>query len=80
VQISYCLDASRSKRAPGVAGASGLYRGEWPRGNEPLDAPIVSQGINQARRGSRKRPDPALVGSGLVTTRDLSEARRDSWL
>ena len=25
---------------------------------EPLDAPILSQGTNQARRGSRKRPDP----------------------
>jgi len=30
-------------------------KGEWPRGNEPLDAPILSQGTNQARRGLRRR-------------------------
>jgi hypothetical protein len=28
------------------------------RPDEALDAPILSQGTNQARRGSRKRPDP----------------------
>jgi hypothetical protein len=35
-----------------------------------LDAPILSQGTNQARRGSHKRPDPppSHDGPGLVTT------------
>ena len=35
-----------------------------------LDAPILSHGTNQARRGSRKRPDPPLLtnGPGLAIT------------
>ena len=47
-------DARETKKAPGVPG---LKNGEKPsRGT--LDRPIISQGTNQARRGSRKRPVP----------------------
>jgi hypothetical protein len=50
-------DAQRDKESPGVPGLQVVSnKGEWPRGNEPLAAPILSQGTNQARRGSRKRP------------------------
>src|SRR6516162_11584443 len=34
------------------------------RDHGALDVPILSQSINQARRGSRKRPDPPLDTTG----------------
>jgi hypothetical protein len=39
-----------------------------------LDAPILSHRTNQARRGSRKHPDPP-EATGRSTTGNLSEAR-----
>jgi len=51
-------------------------KGEWPRGNEPLDAPILSQSTNQARRGSRKRPEPpggTAAGPGTTLQRVMPE-------
>ena len=41
---------------------SGARTDETSRGRT-LDAPILSQGTNQARRGSRKRPDPPISPS-----------------
>jgi len=38
-----------------------------------LDAPILSQGTNQARRGSHKRPDPPRLGKA---GRDLPRRTR----
>ena len=47
---------SRSKESPGCCPGLRVHnKGEWPRGNEPLDASILSQGTNRARRGSRRR-------------------------
>src|SRR5215467_14842482 len=38
------------KKAPGAArGFECITKEKWPRGNEPLDASILSQGTNQAR-------------------------------
>jgi hypothetical protein len=57
-------DAQKAKESPG----------EWPglvqrrkrlEGPESLDASIVFQSTNQARRGSRKRPDPPVDATGL---------------
>jgi hypothetical protein len=50
-----------TKKAPGVPGLQVSNKGEWPRGNEPLDAPILSHRTNQARRGSHKQPAPSLM-------------------
>src|SRR5215471_12896434 len=52
-----CLPIHKeSKKAPGVPGLQVVSnKGEAPNGNEPLDAPILSQSTNQTRRGSRKR-------------------------
>ena len=41
----------------------------------PPDAPILSQGTNQARRGSRKRPDPPGQQSHTPLTRILFPGR-----
>ena len=46
-------DTQRVKKAPGVPGLEVTKHLE----GELLDAPIVSQRTNEARRGSRKRPD-----------------------
>jgi hypothetical protein len=46
---------TETKKAPGVPGLQVVSnKGEAPRGNEPLDAPILSEGTNQARRESHK--------------------------
>src|SRR5262249_61988480 len=50
------IDARCKKKAPGRAGASKELTISRDQG--ALDAPILSQRTNQARRGSRKRPDP----------------------
>jgi len=52
--VRYLPIHRETKKAPDVPGLQVVSnKGEWPRGNEPLDAPILSQGTNQARRGSR---------------------------
>src|SRR5262249_60742198 len=48
-------DRLRVKKAPERAEAQG---NETSRDQGALDAPILSQVTNRARRGSRKRPDP----------------------
>src|SRR5215510_5352718 len=45
------IDARFKKKAPSVPGLQD--QGEAPKGNEPLDAPILSQSTNQARRGTK---------------------------
>src|SRR5262249_52228157 len=45
-----------TKKSPGRAGA----RGDETSRGRTLDAPILYDGTNQARRGSRKRPDLAI--------------------
>ena len=49
-----------TKKAPGVPGLSGVEPRKESRDQGALDAPILSQSTNRARRGSRKRPDPPL--------------------
>src|SRR5262249_54055169 len=41
-----------------AGGFQGVDQKEAIQGPRSLDPPILSQGTNQARRGSRKRPDP----------------------
>src|SRR5262245_32406626 len=48
------------KKAPGVPGLQGDVHENIHLGRCTLDAPILSQSTNQARRGSRKRPDPPI--------------------
>jgi hypothetical protein len=49
-----------TKKAPGVPGLSKEMSMKRHLGNQDaLDAPILSQGTNQARRGLRKPPRPA---------------------
>src|SRR5262252_8906123 len=44
------------KKAPDVPGLQVVSnKGEWPRGAESLDAPILSHHTNRARRGSKRR-------------------------
>jgi hypothetical protein len=57
------------KESPGRAGAS--PKEKTSRGT--LDAPILSEGTNQARRGSHKRPDPPRLGKA---GRDLPRRTR----
>src|SRR5215831_8399046 len=45
-------------------------------GPESLDCPILSGGTNQARRGSRKRPDPPTEDSGPGTCHNAALAGR----
>jgi hypothetical protein len=61
---------SESKESPGRAGASSNPRRRKPRGelSLSLDAPILSQRTNQARRGSPKRPGPPLSTSARILT------------
>src|SRR5215467_3256204 len=71
---------SRSKESPGCCPGLRVHnKGEWPRGNEPLDASILSQGTNQARRGSRRRA-AAIVSSydhvSSAVTRGISPRGR----
>src|SRR5439155_1378202 len=47
------------KKAPGRAGASSSNKGGILEGSESLDASIVPQGTDQARRGSRSVPQVA---------------------
>src|SRR5262249_21322924 len=61
-------DAQRVKRKPQLT--SGARTDGTSRGRT-LDAPILSQGTNQARRGSRKRPDPPLSNDGPGLATDL---------
>jgi hypothetical protein len=49
-------ETQRVKEAPGVPGLQ-----VHEELSSFLDAPILSQGPNQARRGSRKRSDPPLM-------------------
>jgi GAF domain len=51
-------NTKRDKEAPGVPGLLVRNKGESLRDLKSLDAPILSHGTNQARRRSRKRPDP----------------------
>jgi len=68
-------DARRAKESPGLPRLQVVSnKGEAPRGNEPLDAPILSQGTNQARREARKRPDD---GPGLATSTALPGSAGD---
>src|SRR6516164_9550930 len=64
------VDAQRDKESPGRAGAF-KETSHASRDQGALDAPILSQGTNQARRGSRKRPARAGTrtgGPGLAIT------------
>jgi hypothetical protein len=70
-----CLRTQGQKKAPGAeAGAfQGDIHEETSRDQGELDAPILSQRTNQARRGSRKRPGPAAraaTGSELLLDLD----------
>jgi hypothetical protein len=70
------------KEGPG--GEAGAFKEtSQSRDQAALDARILSQGTNQARRGSRKRPDPTgrdLIQSGLradpIRTRQASRGNR----
>ena len=52
------------KKAPGQPGFARVDHERKSRDHGALDVPILSQSINQARRGSRKRPDPPLDTTG----------------
>jgi hypothetical protein len=56
------------KEGPG--GEAGAFKEETSQSRDQgaLDAPILSHGTNQARRGSRKRPDPPGVGARRAGT------------
>ena len=70
-------DTQVMKEGPG--GEAGAFKEtSQSRDQGALDAPILSQSTNQARRGSRKRPDPPLKqkGRGRSLTRSLRRGRR----
>ena len=52
------------KKAPGQPGLARIDHERKSRDHGALDVPILSQSMNQARRGSRKRPDPPLDTTG----------------
>ena len=62
-------DARRAKESPGLPRLQVVSnKGEAPRGNEPLDAPILSQGTNHAMRDRVSAPTrlvTAATGRGL---------------
>jgi hypothetical protein len=54
-----------TKKAPGVPGLLVANQRRSLERPESLDAPILSQGTNQARRGTRKRPAVCATGRDL---------------
>src|SRR6516165_8398325 len=60
-----CLPMHKGqKKAPGQPGPARVDHERKSRDHGALDVPILSQSMNQARRGSRKRPDPPLDTTG----------------
>ncbi len=69
------LNARCKKKAPGVPGLfKEMSNEETSRDQGALDAPMLSQSTNQARRGSRKRPGPPGCEEQGGQTRTLGPA------
>ena len=56
--------SAHQKKALGQPGLARIDHERKSRDHGALDVPILSQSMNQARRGSRKRPDPPLDTTG----------------
>jgi hypothetical protein len=64
-------DAQEMKEGPG--GEAGAFKEtSQSRDQGALDAPILSQGTNQARRGSRKRRPTAAASDGSANFDDAN--------
>ena len=70
-------DTQEMKEGPG--GEAGAFKEtSQSRDQGALDVPILSQSTNQARRGSRKRPDPPWLRR-VGTCHDPLGAGHDHW-